>query len=127
MTEAQSYIPGVCNINRQEIASRRKLGHIGLAVFIVLLIIFFAMSLSIYFRVVLFLPAYLSATGYLQARNKFCVGYAAAGQENASEGSTKANDILSADFKNKDQKKARIMNMQAFLIALLLTIIVILI
>lgn len=122
----QAYIPGVCNINHAEIASRRKAGHFGLGLFIVVLAASFILPIDRYARLVLFVPAFITAIGYLQARNRFCVAYAAAGQQNADEDSTKAQAIADADAKRQDKRKARVMNTQAAFIALAITLITIL-
>jgi predicted nucleic acid-binding Zn ribbon protein len=128
MTEVKaSYIPGVCNINYEEIAQRRKAGHLGLAIFVVVFIVLLFVNVSHLYRVVLFLPALLGAIGYLQARNHFCVGYAGAGLENATEGSKKASAIADKEALAKDKKKARSINAQAVLIAAIITVIAVLI
>jgi hypothetical protein len=124
---SDAYIPGVCNINHVEIAYRRKIGYIGLAVFIVLLAILLALPISRYTRIILFLPAFLGAEGFLQAKNKFCVGYAAAGKQNAAEGSDSALDIIEKEAIAKDKKRARQMNLQATAIGVIVTIVSLLI
>jgi hypothetical protein len=123
MTDTPIYVPGVCNINTEEIARRRKIGHVGAAALMILFIVLFATSLSRYVRIILLIPAFLSATGYLQARNKFCVGYASAGQQNATEGSKAASSIKDKSAIATDKKKARVMNIQALLIAVVIVIV----
>lgn len=126
MTEINSaYVPGVCNINRAEIVQRRKLGHIGLAVFVVILAVLLLTDLDRLYRIVLALPAILAASGYLQARNHFCVGYAGAGQQNAEEGSTEARDITDQAARARDKSKARKMNLQSVGIGVLATLVAI--
>jgi hypothetical protein len=125
MTDTPIYVPGVCNINTEEIARRRKIGHVGAAALMILFIVLFATSLSRYVRIILLIPAFLSATGYLQARNKFCVGYASAGQQNATEGSKAASSIKDKSAIATDKKKARVMNIQALLIAVVIVIVAI--
>jgi predicted nucleic acid-binding Zn ribbon protein len=124
MTTADtSYVPGVCNINREEISKRRNIGHVGLAVLVTLLVVLLLVSVSRYYRIILFLPAMLSASGYLQARNHFCVGYAGAGQQNATPGSDKASEITDAKSKSADKARARNMNLQTMLIAAVITVV----
>jgi hypothetical protein len=120
-TSESAYIPGVCNINRAETAQRRMIGNIGLAIFVIFLIGFLLLDVNRIVRIVLFLPAVLAASGYLQARNHFCVGYASAGKQNASQGSAVASDITEDSAKASDKKKARRMNLQSAAIALLAT------
>jgi hypothetical protein len=123
-TEA-AYVPGVCNINRAEIAYRRKAGHLGLALFIIILVPLVFTDVSRYYRAILFFPALLGAIGYLQARNKFCVAYAGAGQQNASEGSAKATDITDTQAVKADKRKAQRMYIQTVIISVIATALVI--
>jgi hypothetical protein len=123
--KSKDYVPGVCNINREEIAKRRKIGHLGLGVLVVLLILFIYLDANITFRLLLFLPAMLASSGYLQAREKFCVGYAGAGKQNATEGSTEATNVIVKEALAADKRKARRMNWEAFAIAILVTFIII--
>ncbi|MDL2363506.1 MAG: hypothetical protein QFB86_03960 [Patescibacteria group bacterium] len=117
-----AYIPGVCNINRAEIAYRQRSGYVITAVFIAMLIAFVALGLNRWIRLSLFLPGFLLADCFLQAKNKFCVGYGAAGQHNANEGSSKAVDVADAAAKAKDKQRARTINMQAAGIGVVLTL-----
>lgn len=122
-----AYVPGVCNINRKEIANRRMIGYVGLAVSLVLLITLIALSLSRYYRLIIFVPAVISASGFLQAKNRFCVGYAGAGQHNAEEGSDAAVKITDESALAKDKSKSSRINRQSFAIALAATAIALLI
>jgi hypothetical protein len=125
MTQTTNYVPGMCNINPMEIRRRRMSGHIGLITTVFLVIIFVLAHTEWYFRIIIILPVFLSAIGYLQARNKFCVGLASAGQQHADNGkAVKITDKKSLDL---DKLKTRTMNIQAFVIAIVVTVIVALI
>ena len=93
------YQPGVCNIGPAEIARRRRAGHVGLiatAIVFVFLVIIGAPPLA---RLLLILPAAAAASGYLQARFKFCAGFGSRGVFNfADVGTTEpvANDVARA-------------------------------
>ena len=119
MADTTAYIPGVCNINRAEIAYRRKWAFIGLGLTVVIAAMLFALHVNRWVRVVLFLPAFIAAIGYLQTKNKFCVTYGAAGQQNAAEGSAKAQAVTDAVAAAKDKAKARTMNAQAAIAAVI--------
>lgn len=121
MSAQTAYVPGVCNINRDEIAYRRKWRNIGAVSTIVLTVTLFIVSSNRWIRLSIFLPAFIAAIGYLQAKNKFCVSYAASGLQNAAEDSTKA-DKVSKEAHKLDQAKARKMNIQAALVALAITV-----
>jgi len=112
---ATNYVPGVCNINPQEIRKRRQAGHFGLAVTIILIVAALLLHVSWIFRIIVIIPAYLSAIGYLQAHNKFCVGYASAKQQHADDGEVVA--ITDEKALALDKKKVRRMNLQATIIA----------
>lgn len=69
------YTPGHCNIGAEEIARRRRFGHLGLAITFVLLIALVAVGAPREARLILFFPAAGSAIGYLQARLRFCAAF----------------------------------------------------
>lgn len=109
-----NYVPGVCNINPAEIKQRRNAGHFGLALFVVLLIVLVALDINRWARLVLIVPAIIAAIGYLQAKNKFCVGYGGAGLQHADEDDAALQ--VAADAAAIDKKRAKSMNLQAILI-----------
>jgi hypothetical protein len=69
------YIPGTCNIGPEEIALRRRAGHVGLAVTAALGAALLRSDVSPAWRLTLALPAAGAASGYLQARQRFCANY----------------------------------------------------
>jgi hypothetical protein len=69
------YIPGTCNIGPEEIALRRRAGHVGLAVTAALTTALVRSRLHPAWRLALALPAAGAASGYLQARQRFCANY----------------------------------------------------
>jgi hypothetical protein len=69
------YIPGTCNIGPEEIALRRRAGHVGLAVTAALGAVLLRSDLHPAWRLTLALPAAGAASGYLQARQRFCANY----------------------------------------------------
>jgi len=76
------YAAGVCNIGPEEIARRRRAGHIGLVLAIAVFAGLVLAGAPPIFRVVLILPVAASASGYLQAYLKFCAGFGSAGVYN---------------------------------------------
>jgi hypothetical protein len=69
------YVPGTCNIGSEEIALRRRAGHIGLAITAALAIALLRSDLHPAWRLTLALPAAGAASGYLQARQRFCANF----------------------------------------------------
>ncbi len=121
---ANEYIPGVCNINTAEIASRRKAGYVGLALTLFFAAALFGLDLPKATRLILFIPVFITAIGFLQAHNKFCVGYGAAGMQNAADGSDAAMSVEDSSAVLADKSRARTMNLQAAGIAITVTVIV---
>jgi hypothetical protein len=124
MSNQQTYVPGMCNINAAEVAYRRKAMWFGIALSALLLIALIILNAMWWMiALVLFVPVFIGAVGFLQVKNKFCVSYGASGQQNASEGSKAASKVSS---KNAliDKKKARTMNLQALAITIAVLIVV---
>jgi hypothetical protein len=72
---SNQYIPGTCNIGPEEIALRRRAGHVGLAVTAAIGAALLRSDLHPAWRLTLALPAAGAASGYLQARQRFCANY----------------------------------------------------
>ncbi len=76
---AGAYVPGVCNIGPAEIARRRRSGHVGALLTIGLLVVLLAVDAPPLVRLVVALPASVTAICYLQAWLHFCAGFGSAG------------------------------------------------
>jgi hypothetical protein len=69
------YVPGRCNIGPAEIALRRRFGHAGLVVTAALGAALLRSDLPRAWRLTLAVPAAGAASGYLQARERFCADF----------------------------------------------------
>ena len=99
------YVPGVCNIGGDEIARRRKVGWVSLAITLALFAALKAAGFDSWWRLLVFFPAALSASGFLQALFRFCSGFGRAGLYNfAALGETHRVD--DEPSKAKDKTKA---------------------
>ena len=78
-TSDTDYQPGRCNIGPAEIARRRRAGHVGLAVTVILFGGLVAADVPPVSRLAVAVPAIISASGYLQARLRFCAGFGSRG------------------------------------------------
>ena len=117
--EQQAYIPGVCNINKAEIAYRRKAMIAGFVIAALLFVGLLFTQLDGWLRALIVLvPLYVGIIGYFQVRNHFCVSYGAIGKQNATDGHATALEVDEAEARVADKKKARTMNLQAFAITL---------
>jgi hypothetical protein len=73
------YRPGICNIGPAEITRRRRAGHVGLIVTLIVLVALVAIGAPPLARLVIALPAAGAASGYLQAWLRFCAGFGSRG------------------------------------------------
>jgi hypothetical protein len=82
---SDAYKPGVCNIGPDEIARRRRAGHVGAIVTYVALAMLLVIHAPPLARLLLTLPAAGAASGYLQAWLHFCAGFGSRGIFNFGE------------------------------------------
>ncbi len=116
------YIPGVCNIGPEETSRRRNLGWVSLAIAIVLLAILLGTGANVWWRLLIFLPATISASGFLQAYFHFCSGFARQGVFNfAALGNMQK--VADENSKVKDSKRGSQITWYAAAIGIVITII----
>jgi len=114
---AIDYQPGICNIGPAEIARRRRAGHIGLVATIALFAILVLVSAPPLARLVLIIPAAVSASGYLQAYLKFCAGFGSRGIFNFDEVGT-TEQVADAAARALDKAKANRIGLASFAIGI---------
>ena len=103
--QESEYRPGVCNIGSEEIARRRRAGHLGVVATLATLAILLAIDAPPLARLLLTFPAAGAATGYLQAWLKFCAGFGSAGVFNFGPlgGTVKVDD---AESRRRDRARS---------------------
>jgi hypothetical protein len=69
----------VCNIGPEETARRRRVGYVGAGLAIAWIVAVELLSLGPVFRLMVFFPAAVAFSGFLQARARFCMAYGARG------------------------------------------------
>jgi hypothetical protein len=116
MAVKTEYIPGVCNIGPAEIRKRRQAGWVGLGSTIVLWAVFWILRLAAPWRLLLFIPAAIGATGFIQAATHFCAGFGMKGLFNFGTEVGKTDSIEQAEFRIKDRSKARLIGLYSILI-----------
>ena len=114
------YIPGVCNIGPAEIARRRQAGWVGVVASIVFLLLFILLHIPPIFRLIIFLPASLAATGFLQAYLHFCAGFGSKGIYNVMKPAGVTESVEKEEFRKKDRKKAQQIMLYSVLIGLVI-------
>lgn len=73
--ERRGYQPGACNIGPAEIRKRRQAGWATAAAAALLLAALLAFDAPRPWRLTVFIPGFLAAVGFLQARLRFCAAY----------------------------------------------------
>ena len=106
MAAKAEYIPGVCNIGPAEVGMRRRVGWFGSAATILPWAIFWIFRVPAAWRLFLFLPAAMGATGFLQAAMHFCAGFGIRGVFNFGPEVGKTDSVEQAEFRQKDRRKA---------------------
>lgn len=99
------YVPGVCNIGPTEIRRRRMAGHVGLIAAVGLLAALVMVSAPPVTRLLILLPAAVSASGYIQARERFCAAFGSAGIFNFG-GAGDAVSVADAESRAADRRRA---------------------
>ena len=103
---APQYVPGACNIGPAEIALRRRVGHVGLAVTAALATALIRSDLHPAWRLTLALPAAGAASGYLQARQQFCANYGFRGLYNFNSRGHE-QPVPTTETQAEDRRRAR--------------------
>ena len=122
MATKQEYIPGICNIGPAEINKRRQGGWLGLGATILLWAAFLVFHVPAPWRLFLFFPAAMSATGFLQAALHFCAGFGARGVFNFGSEVGKTETVEQVEFRQKDQRKARLILLYSVMIGIAIAI-----
>jgi hypothetical protein len=119
------YQPGVCNIGPAEIARRRRAGHVGLIASVGLLTLLVAVGAPPLARLLLVIPAAVSASGYLQAYLRFCAGFGSRGIYNFGDLGT-TDTVADAAARARDKAKANRIGIASFAIGALVGVVAVL-
>ena len=101
-----AYIPGGCNIGREEIARRRAAaiaGGVATAGIAALLVVSGAPDAL---RLLVAVPAAGTAIAALQVRNRFCVAYASQGVYNVDGPAGGISQVADAEARRADRRRA---------------------
>jgi RecG-like helicase len=102
----REYAAGQCNISKEEEALRMAAGWIGAGLTVVAALAFVALHVPAAWRLTLFLPAVMAASGFLQAGMHFCANYGMRGVFNVKNEVGKTQDVEQTEFASKDRAKA---------------------
>ena len=99
------YIPGVCNIGPAETARRRRVGQAGAAATVGLAALLTITRAPRLWRLLLAVPATMSAVGFIQAARHFCAAFGWRGVFNFG-GRGKAESVEEAAAREEDRRIA---------------------
>jgi hypothetical protein len=120
------YVPGVCNIGAWEIRRRRRFAYIGFAAAAILFAILVAIEAPAWTRLVVFLPLASGLVSWLQARRRFCAGFAVARVSNFADDDEGRRRVEDEAAHRADIAAVRRMVRDAVLIAIPITILAVL-
>lgn len=106
------YQPGVCNIGPEEIARRRRFGHLAALATAGALSALVATGAPRALRLLVALPAMGAASGYLQARERFCAAYGQMGVFNFGPAG-QPTDVAAEAARELDRRKAQQISMRS--------------
>ena len=112
------YVPGVCNIGAWEIRRRRRFAYLGFAAAAILFAVLVAIDAPAWTRLFVFLPLASGLVSWLQARRRFCAGFAVAGVSNFADGDDGRRRVEDEAAHRADIAAVRRMIRDAVLIAL---------
>jgi len=119
------YQAGQCNIGPEEIAARRRAGHVGVAATVLLFVGLVAIGAPPLLRLVLLVPAAVAASGYLQAWLKFCAGFGRMGVYNFG-GVGRTEKVLDEAARAADRRRANQVGLASGLIGLVVAVVAVL-
>jgi hypothetical protein len=120
-----AYEPGVCNIGPEEIARRRRAGHVGALVTYLALAALLVLHAPSIVRLVLVLPAAAAASGYLQAWLRFCAGFGSRGIFNfGALGET--SPVVDAGARARDRARATRIGLASLAIGIAVAVVAVL-
>jgi hypothetical protein len=124
--EGAGYVPGVCNIGPWEIRRRRTIAVVGFAAAIVLFVALVAVGAPPIARLLVLLPLWGGTLSWLQARRRFCAGFAMAGISNFADGEAGRQAVQDPAAHRADVQATLRMTRDSFLISLPVTIVAVL-
>jgi hypothetical protein len=118
-----SYVPGACNIGPFEIRRRRAIGIVGIAIGVVLAIVMIMTGMPHPWRLLLLFPFWGGVFSWLQARRRFCAGFAVAGIANFADSDSGRRSVADDAAHKADMSAVLRMTRDSFLVAAVITLV----
>jgi hypothetical protein len=111
------YVPGVCNIGEWEVRRRRRFAYLGFAASAILFVVLVAIGAPAWTRLALALPLASGMVSWLQARRRFCAGFAVGRISNFADGDEGRRRVEDEAAHRADMAAVRRMTRDAVLVA----------
>lgn len=106
-TGEDQYVAGACNIGGADVTARRRAGWFGVVATAIVAIAVLALGAPPLGMLITAPFAYVAAIGHLQARARFCIGYAAAGRYGFGDRRGPSGAVEDAAARAADRDRAR--------------------
>jgi hypothetical protein len=120
-----AYRPGVCNIGDWEIRRRRRFAILAFVISAVLLAVLVATGVPAVLRLLVLFPLWGAVFSWLQARRRFCAGFAVARISNFADGEAGRRSVTDDAAHRADLAAVRRMTRDSFLVALAITLVIV--
>jgi hypothetical protein len=117
------YVPGVCNIGPAEVRRRRQSGWVGVGATLLAWVLFAVFRVPSPWRLLLFFPAAIGASGFLQAALHFCAGFGTRGVFNFGPVVGSTQPVEAVESRRKDRSKSRLIGLYAALIGIAIAVV----
>jgi len=121
----QTYVPGTCNIGPKEREKRQRMGLAGLMLTCGWTFLGYVWVFPLFLKMLVFIPAFISAIGFIQYNSGFCAWYGFREQQNTTD-NILAVKVLDPKSNEADRSKAAGLTLVALIIAFLYSILVVL-
>jgi hypothetical protein len=120
------YVPGVCNIGPYELARRRRGAIVGFVVAGLIAVALVAIDAPTFARAFVLLPLWGAFVSALQVRRRFCVGFAMGALRNFGPDRSAQERVIDPAAIAADRRTAARMIADAFLLALAVAVVFVL-
>jgi hypothetical protein len=119
--EHTEYIPGLCNIGREEIAARKTTGWVGLALTVVIMVVLISLKAGAAWYALIFVSSSVGALGFIQAKMRFCAAFGMRHVFNFSSRVGSTESVMQRELWAADRRKALQISAYALLAGLFST------
>lgn len=123
---ADRYVAGACNIGAWEIRRRRRAAMVGFGLAGLLLVVLLIAGAPPVARLAVGLPLWGGMLSWLQARRRFCAGFAVAGIANFRSDRSVMQAVVDPRARRADLLTVARMTRDSFLLALPITLVAVL-